>query len=320
MSTISQCHAARRPSGQETESLAPDNIPFILKQPRASKCDCTSMSKFPYKLVVTDLDNTLYDWVTYFSHAFYAMVDAAVGELVVDREQLLDELRDVHRLHRNSEHPFALLETAMVRSRFPNATAAELKARLDVAFHAFNSARKERLRLYDSVVETLVTLRAQGVSIVGHTEATVPNALFRLDKLGIAPLFKKLYAVEPPDVPHPDPAYQAPSTPPVRYLGHNERKPDPAVLLDICREQAVEVGETLYVGDSLSRDVGMAKEAGVVAAWARYGTQFDKSAWDKLVRITHWTSEDVERAERAREKYAHVKPDLTLDSFGQLLE
>ncbi len=42
------------------------------------------------KLVVCDLDNTLYDWVTFFSKAFYAMVETAVPILEVPKDQILD--------------------------------------------------------------------------------------------------------------------------------------------------------------------------------------------------------------------------------------
>ena len=40
------------------------------------------------KLVIIDLDNTLYDWVSYFSNAFLAMVDVLEPLLEVDREAI----------------------------------------------------------------------------------------------------------------------------------------------------------------------------------------------------------------------------------------
>ncbi len=72
------------------------------------------------KMLVCDLDNTLYDWVGYFVPSFNAMVDAALPIIGCDREQLLDDLREVHQKHHDSEQPFALLETGSVRRRFPD--------------------------------------------------------------------------------------------------------------------------------------------------------------------------------------------------------
>jgi FMN phosphatase YigB (HAD superfamily) len=273
------------------------------------------------RLLVTDLDNTLYDWVTFFAESFSAMVEAAVQLLDVDRDALLDQLRDVHRRYHNSEHPFALLETEAVRQRFADLSRAEQAERLNDAFHAFNTARRRSLRLYPGVLETLQALNAMGTRIVGHTEATVTNAQFRLSKLGLTPYFHSLYAVEHNGDVHPNPARQEQiaAVPRVRLLSQDERKPDPRILMDICRDANVTPAQTLYVGDSIARDIGMARQAGVTAAWARYGTLFDRSAWAILVRVTHWTDDDVRRAAHAEATLGDVKPDLTLDTFSDLL-
>jgi FMN phosphatase YigB (HAD superfamily) len=73
------------------------------------------------------------------------------------------------------------------------------------------------------------------------------------------------------------------------------------------------------VGDSLVRDVSMAKAAGVHAVWARYGLQYDRALWEILVRVTHWTDEDVRREEELRRLTKDVQPDYTIDDFGELL-
>src|SRR5579875_3155338 len=86
------------------------------------------------RLFITDLDNTLYDWLSFFVPSLYAMVDAAVPLLGVDREQLLDELKEVHQKHGSSEHPFALLETRAVLALYPDCTPVERRAALAPAF------------------------------------------------------------------------------------------------------------------------------------------------------------------------------------------
>ncbi len=265
------------------------------------------------ELLVTDLDNTLYDWVGFFAKAFTAMIDVAVGLLEVDREQLLDELKRVHQRHHDSERAWSLAETETVIRRWPRASFEERRKALDPAFHAFNRVRKDRLQLYPGVAETLETVSRLGVPIVGHTEASAINALTRVEKLELSDLLTRLYAAD---------SGQAVGDARVRVVPVPRaiHKPDPRILLEVCDEMGVAPERALYVGDSLSRDVGMARQIGMHAAWAAYGTRHDPHDWATLVRITHWTREDVARAQRAQELFGDSEPDVTLERFDELLE
>jgi len=282
-----------------------------------------SAAKPCVRLLVLDLDNTLYDWVTFFVLSFRDMLNVASDDLGVSVDQLAAELKVVHQRHHNSEHPFALLETDTVQRRFGHLSRHEQAEAMDDAFHAFNSKRKETLQLYPGVKSTLSVVRERGAVVVGHTEATVPNALFRLRFLEVADSLRKLYAVRPSGDGHPNPKrpkQRGGHALPVRFLAQKERKPDPRVLLDICSDFGIAPSETLYVGDSISRDIGMAVEAGTRSAWAKYGTDYDRSLWSELVRVTHWTEVDVRRAEASREKYGDTKPEVVLTkSLDQIL-
>lgn len=273
------------------------------------------------KLVITDLDNTLYDWVSYFSHSFGAMVSRLSVLLDVPEDLILAEFKVVHQKHHNSEHPFALFELATVRQRFGHLSMRELKETLDDALHAFNRQRKDTLKLYPGVLDTLSALSEQGVILVAHTEAISANAYFRLRFLGISGLFKHLYAIEGNIAPHPVPDRELLLSPPPGFLQivpRSERKPNPRLLLDICSRENVALADTLYVGDSLTRDISMAKSAGVKAVWAKYGLEYDADLWKFLVRVTHWSPEDVRREEALRQEFGGVIPDVTIQSFSQL--
>ena len=269
------------------------------------------------KLVVCDLDNTLYDWVTFFSRAFYAMVDIAVPILQVDKDQILDELQAIHRYYHNSEQPFALLEIPSVRRRFPGLTSEGIYAKLDPAFHKFNSVRKVILQPYPGVHRFFSFIAERGTRIVGYTEATVVNAEFRLNKLNLIHFFEKLYAIEHQEDERTCPFYytqsQVKSDCEIRNLGLHQRKPDERILLNICANEGVRPAEALYVGDSITRDIAMANAAGVHSAWAKYGTFFEKGDWDNLVRISHWTEEDVNRNMIVNEMYHTSQPEIVLE-------
>lgn len=269
------------------------------------------------QLVIFDLDNTLYDWVTYFARSFSAMTRVAAQLLECDHDRLLDDLRHVHQQHHNSEQPFALLETQIADERLGELSREERYEALRPAFQAFNSRRDQELRLYPGVRETLDRLHDRGALVVAHTEATVPNAMLRLRKLDVERYFSHLFAVTPSGQGHPIATRNAvflAGHPTVRFLAQHERKPNPQVVRDIGESVGVPASSTVYVGDSIPRDIGMAKSAGAYAAWAKYGTQYSAEDWQSLVRVTHWTAADVARAEQARARYGNTTPDAVLEA------
>jgi len=277
------------------------------------------------RLLICDLDNTLYDWVGFFVPSFYALVDEVVNLTGCDKEELLDDFKRVHQRHSDSEFPFAALETQIVQSCFPNKSRAEVAKSLDSAFHAFNSKRKATLKLYPDVRETLDRLSKAGVSIVAHTESNLYAALGRLTRLEIIDYFKQIYCRERSQFTHPNPksadawekmirSYK------IKELSHHQRKPNVEVLLEICQDEKCTPAEAAYVGDSLVRDIFMAHEAGVFAIWAKYGVSHRSQDYEKLVRVTHWTSDDVTRERVLGERIKGLRPDMILENnFGEIL-
>jgi phosphoglycolate phosphatase len=269
------------------------------------------------RLLVCDLDNTLYDWVGYFVPALYAMVDEAVRITGCDRETLLDDLREVHRRHHDAEHPFALLEAECIRRLFAGRPLREIADILDPAFHAFNHYRKEHLALYPGVRQGLDGLSRAGVLLVAHTESKLYSVVDRVSRLELTTYFRRIYCRERAITQHPNPDVAArwlsrfPMSKVVE-LSHHQRKPDPDVLLEICRDEGVPPRQTAYVGDSIARDILMAKDADVFAVWAKYGASHDKDLYERLVRVTHWTADDVAREHQLRERARTIKPDYVL--------
>lgn len=271
------------------------------------------------RLLVTDLDNTLYDWVTPFARSIRALVREVAALVGAPEDTVRDELRAVHRRRHNAEHPFACLEIPSVTRAFPNATRAELYVELARPLAAFDAERAAWLRLYDGVEDTLAELRAQGTVIVGHTEAIGVTARQRLRLLGIEQHFAGVYCLAADLEPHPDPAWRARDGVPLHVVPREERKPNPALLRDICASECARVEEAVYIGDSLTRDIWMARRAGVCAVWARYGRSYTEEDWQTVVAVSHWTPEDVRREARLRVAAAAVAPDYAVDGYAELL-
>jgi hypothetical protein len=57
------------------------------------------------KLLITDLDNTRYDRVTFFTASFRSMVTELTSMLETSEDNLLEESKSIHQRYGNSEQP-----------------------------------------------------------------------------------------------------------------------------------------------------------------------------------------------------------------------
>ncbi len=275
--------------------------------------------------VVTDIDNTLYDWMAMWVPAFDGMLLRLAADSGVLREQLEREFSAVHQRHGTTEYAFAIQELPSLVALHPG---EDLVIRYASAIAAYRTARRRTLQLFPGVSETLAAIRAAGCRVVGYTESRAYYANYRIRALGLDGLLDHVYS--PPDHALPGgvspeeirryPAEHYELTRTVhRHTPEGAWKPDVAVLRAILGEIGADPARTLYVGDSLVKDVGMAQEAGVIDVFARYGAVPDRSGYDLLRRVTHWTPEMVERSERVAE--ADVSPTHVLaGGFAELLD
>ena len=278
------------------------------------------------EVLICDLDNTLYDWFAFFVPSFYAMVDTVVEITDCDREKLLDDFREVHQKHHDSEHPFSLLETSTIQKLFGNSTKREIAEALDPAFHAYNSKRKENLKLHHGVKRTLEILERSDIRLVAHTESKLYPVVDRLRRFDLARYFSRIYCRERSLSDHPFPENSANwladfPMEKVVELSKHQSKPNTDVLLEICSKEGFKPEEAAYIGDSMARDMLMAKGARVFAIWAAYGANHDPDQYARLVRITHWTKEDVDREIELKEAARKLEPDfIAEDSFADILQ
>jgi phosphoglycolate phosphatase len=92
----------------------------------------------------------------------------------------------------------------------------------------------------------------------------------------------------------------------------------PKVLLDILKEVGAEIDESVYIGDSLMKDIEMAKEAGVLDVYAKYVAAQQRTEYELLRRVTHWPSKAVSDEKALSESV--VQPTYTLhEKFSEVL-
>ena len=78
--------------------------------------------------------------------------------------------------------------------------------------------------------------------------------------------------------------------------------------------------ETVYVGDSLMKDIAMAQDVGVFDVLTEYGAVHDPSAYRLLQQVSHWNEDDVQREIRISAR-PHVQPSYILkDRFDEIFD
>jgi FMN phosphatase YigB (HAD superfamily) len=284
------------------------------------------------RLVVTDVDNTLYPWVDYIVPAVEAMVDAVCRATGFPRIRVVQALKAVYARYESNEYPYALQESS-IYEEFPDFGSFD-KLVIEPARAAFAEARRRYLRPFPSVVETLKTLKARRLPVVALTDAPRNPAEYRIRHTGLDALLSGLYtlpgfrfparrgeALIAPDIRRRDErgAYRASC--PVTELPRTHEKPDPRGLLRICKEFGIPPDQTLVVGDSQHKDVAVARKVGALDCWAEYGTYISREYRERLdiisaAAITRRHASSILEGDAARVD----KPKRPLSNFGQIID
>jgi len=275
-------------------------------------------------VVITDLDNTLFDWVDIWYRSFNTMLVQLVKDSGISQGVLESEFKKLHQKYGTSEYAFSIEELPSLQTEHPG---EDLAKRYATAIQAFREARKASLNLYPTVLETLKALKDIGCVVVGYTESMAFYTNYRVRKMGLDGPLDYLYSPADHDLPfglnteqirkYPEQHYKLRHTI-HRHTPKGELKPNPAVLIDILKDLGASAEQTIYVGDSLIKDVVMAQSASVIDVFAKYGVAKNRSEYDLLRRVTHWPDEIVEKEKSLTED--DVKPQYTLKrSFGELM-
>lgn len=277
-------------------------------------------------LLVTDLDNTLWDWFAAWYASFSPMVDRLVQDSGLPRQQLLSEIREVHQARGTSEYSFLLEELSSLQHlREPGLSIAE---RFNDAIHVQNKERRQHTALYPTVMETLQTLQRRGVAVVAYTESNAFWTEWRVRHTGLDGVLTALYSSPDHDFPDgltpDDVRRKSPDDYGLKVTTHEHTapgllKPNSDVLHQIIGAYGMVPEEVVYIGDSLTKDVLMAQAAGVHDVHAAYGVSDHREGYDLLRQVSHWTPQAVEK-EREASGGGVVVPSHAVSSFAGLLD
>jgi len=183
-------------------------------------------------------------------------------------------------------------------------------------------------QVYPSVFPSLWELKKKGTKIVAYTESMGFYSAYRLKRFGLDGVIDVLFSPIDHEIPagvsveklrrHPDEFYQLQVTE-TRHTPPGELKPNPRVLLDIIKDIGAKIERCAYVGDSLFKDVAMARDVGVLDVHAQFGESQRRPEYSLLQRVSHWTEEDVQREKAITAKGHNFTPTVVLkDSFAEI--
>lgn len=277
-------------------------------------------------LVVTDLDDTLWDWLLMWHSSFEPYINRISSEFEIPLADLKQDFRNLHTSYGTTESSYIYKELKLLND--------EQKLKIDERdsddrsiLHEYYSLKKNNLKLYPGVLETLKKLKQHGVLVVAFTESNAFFTKYRLKHLGLDGLIDFVYS--PIDTGKPDSVdrvypedFWEPEITKFRYLPKSTLKPAPEILEIILRDCNADKQNTIYIGDKLDKDVFMAKQANVFSVYAKYGSQIDTKKYELLKDVSHWTDDDIQR-EINFKKDNKIKPipDITFNSsFIEMLD
>jgi FMN phosphatase YigB (HAD superfamily) len=276
-------------------------------------------------VIVTDLDNTLYDWFDIWYSSFRPMLDVLVSESGVPEHELKREIRTIHQRYGTSEYSRLIDELTCLASL---QTAGRFAAVHEKAIAAFREGRRSSLRLYPTVFETLWSLKKTGCLIIGYTESRAFYTNYRVRRLCLDGLLDFLHSPADHNMPegvtresirrYPPEAYD------LRVTQHHHTpegayKPNPDILRKIISDVGADQHGVIYIGDSEMKDIAMAKDAGVTDVFAAYGAVQHKEQYRLLQDVSHWTDADVQR-EMEIKKRGRVDATYVLEKhFSEVL-
>ncbi|MFO0594844.1 MAG: HAD family hydrolase [Myxococcaceae bacterium] len=283
------------------------------------------------RLVVTDMDNTLYSWIDYIVPAVEALVEAVQRSTGWPEIKVVQSLKAVYTRYESNEYPFALQESSIFEE-FPDFGSFD-KLVIEPARMAFSGARKKYLKPFKGVVETLAALKERRVLVVALTDAPRNPAQQRVKQLGLDQYLTSLYTMPGFAFPHgPDGSKlvapdilekeikggYATSCPAVE-LPRDHEKPNPAGLKRILSTYGLSSSEVLVIGDSVKKDIAVAQALGCHDVWAEYGTYVSLEYRERLDIISSPAITRRHAAHVFEQGQDQITPTRSVSNFSQIL-
>jgi len=278
------------------------------------------MNKHRRSVLITDLDDTIWDWLKIWHTSFSSVLSALEKNSGLKRKTLIDKIREIHQSVGTSEYYFLPYHLEKNLGR-PWSNEDIFNRYGDIKSILADGQRKGTF-LLPGVKKTFKEAKSKGSKIVAYTESMSFGAVQRLKATNLDGVIDTLYSREDHTILEGIDLQSIRSHPSEQYLlaetehftvKRSEMKPNPMVLLDIVKRVNATTDQCIYVGDKLIKDIKMAQDANVLDAHAKYGDQRENFMYDLLKEVTHWSENDV--INEAQTNSAVISPSIVLEGY-----
>ena len=281
------------------------------------------MARQEVNFIVTDLDDTIWDWFNMWYGSFEPYLNDISTEFNKDINALKAEFKKIHQKYHTTEAAFRFTELEILTDVEKDKIRQGSNNGRSI-YHEYNFNKKNNLKLYDTVLDTLKEIKSKGTIIVGFTESSAFFTKYRLKHLKLDGIIDYIYAPIGADIPEDLRVYPTehwePEITEFRYLSQSIKKPNPEILEIILSDFKAKKENTIYIGDKPDRDIYMAQQVKITSVYAKYGHLINDNRYNLLREVTHWTDEDVEREKRTQTTLQTSPPDFTLyNKFDEII-
>ena len=276
------------------------------------------------KLLVLDVDNTLFDWLPYYAGSNSAMLETLAKLIAVPEERLIQEFRQVMaNFEDNQSFVLPQLPSMAGRGDYQENTAI-----YRTCAEVFVKQATSYLVPYPGVVSTLATIKQHRpqVGIIALTDSPSLEAVWKIDELGLAPYFDGIYGLNHPPVIPTGQTLTAIVAAQQRYRGvlkfmpSDHAKPSTKglkMIIDDYRLTTADKDQIVYAGDNFKKDIRLGKDAGVLTCWSEFGMPSDSP----YLRQTIALSPTIKVKQNVPDhRDLKLRPDVTLRKFSDLLD
>lgn len=271
-------------------------------------------------ILITDVDNTIYNFVDFFAVAFRSMVHTLSKMSGVAESELYDGFRELYADYSSIEAPQVVAKL----SCFSTLDTAAISSLEKAARRSFDLTRKKHLVLYKDIDMVFSILQSRDVFIVAVTNSPLYQVSWRLGpELRFLDRISAIVATDD----HIMDSNLRDREKAARRRAQLERKlsfvatyprerqkPDCHPFELALERLPFPVRNAYALGDNERKDLDPAKRFGATTILAEYGSVFEKANWDTLLRITPWTGNQI----RSHQAAAKV-PDFSVEQPKSLL-
>lgn len=254
------------------------------------------------KLVVTDMDNTLYSFSKYLSAGVRDGVKDLSRKTGIGEEALYKSIGKQMDAYNSFSYPWSIelaLSDKLNVGKPGGMSYQQFRATIsDPFWKTIESSLEKNGVAFPPVLPTLESIRSKQIPVVVLTNASHSIGVKRLDAMGLTrgKFVDRMYVMENP----PEPIGLAPELiqhgrerinvmaaiendlQAIKPIPKAWEKPDPRGMHEILQTYNLRPSQVLMVGDSVKNDIGLARATGTRGLLVRY--PFTKPEYESVLR------------------------------------